>query len=225
MPKLIAVVDDEKDIVELICFHLKREGFKVKGFYNGESIVSWVKENQADLIILDLMLPGIDSLEVCRKIKADERLASIPIIMLTVKGDETDIVVGLEMGADDYMVKPFSPKELVARVKAVLRRMKPSEVSTLIRIGVLSIDKHHFEVKVKDKKIELTPTEFRILEILAKNMKRVFTRDQLLERLWESRKTVVDRTIDVHIARLRKKLGEPGNMIKSVPGIGYKMEA
>ena len=225
MAKLVAVVDDEKDIVELICFHLKREGFKVKEFYDGESMVSWIKENQADLIILDLMLPGIDGLEVCRKIKADERLASIPIIMVTVKGDETDIVVGLEMGADDYIVKPFSPKELVARVKAVLRRIRPSEESALLKIGDLLIDKYQFEVKIRDKKVELTPTEFRLLEILARNKKRVFTRNQLLDRLWEGEKTVVDRTIDVHIARLRKKLGNLGNMIKSVPGIGYKMEA
>jgi len=225
MAKLVAVVDDEKDIVELICFHLKREGFKVKEFHDGESLVNWIKENHADLIILDLMLPGIDGLEVCRRIKADERLTSIPIIMVTVKGDETDIVVGLEMGADDYIVKPFSPKELIARVKTVLRRMKPSEESVLIKVGNLLIDKHRFEAKVKDKKIELTPTEFRLLEILARNKKRVFTRNQLLDRLWEGEKTVVDRTIDVHIARLRKKLGDLGNMIKSVPGIGYKMEA
>jgi two-component system phosphate regulon response regulator PhoB/two-component system alkaline phosphatase synthesis response regulator PhoP len=178
------------------------------------------------MIILDLMLPGIDGIEVCRSLKYNERTSSVLIIMLTAKGSETDRVVGLELGADDYMVKPFSPRELVARVKAVLRRSatQKGEVPKIIRIGDLVIDSDKFEVKIKDKTIDLTPTEFRILEILASHKNWAFNRDQLLSRLWGHDKIVVDRTIDVHIRKLREKLGESGEMIKTIRGIGYKLE-
>jgi DNA-binding response OmpR family regulator len=225
MNKLIAVVDDEPDIVELITHHLKKERFGVKEFYDGASLLSYLNTTLPDLIILDLMLPEIDGLEVCRLLKKDERTSSIPIIMLTAKGTETDRVVGLELGADDYIVKPFSPRELLARVKAVLRRVETRvEKPRLIKIGELWIDSGKFEVKIKGKKIDLTTTEFKILTILAERRGWVFTRDQLLDRLWGEDKIVIGRTIDVHITQLRKKLGELGKSIKAVRGIGYKFE-
>ncbi|MCK4575299.1 response regulator [candidate division WOR-3 bacterium] len=225
MSRLIAVCDDEPDIVELISHHLKKEGFIVKEFYDGENLLSYIKTELPDILILDLMLPGIDGIEVCRSFKYNERTASVPIIILTAKGSETDRVVGLELGADDYIVKPFSPRELVARVKAVLRRTTVKEQAPKItKIGDLTIDSTRFEVKVKDKIIDLTPTEFRILEILASHKNWVFNRDKLLNRLWGHDKIVVDRTIDVHIRRLREKLGKAGKIIKTIRGIGYKLQ-
>lgn len=229
MNKLIAIVDDEPDIVELIAHHLKKEKFKVEEFYDGESLLSYVKTELPDMIILDLMLPGVDGIEICRFLKYDERSSSVPIIILSAKGSETDRVVGLELGADDYIIKPFSPRELVARVKAVFRRVaSKDEPSKITKLGNLTIDSTRFEVTLKqalgkDKIIDLTPTEFRILEILASHTNRVFNRGQLLDRLWEHEKIVVDRTIDVHIRHLREKLGEAGKMIKTIRGVGYKL--
>jgi len=225
MSRLIAVVDDEPDIVELISYHLKKERFKVREFYDGEGLLDFIKTTLPDLVILDLMLPGIEGLEVCRILKGDKSTSSIPIIMLTAKGSEIDRVVGLELGADDYVVKPFSPRELVARVKAVLRRAKMEKEKESIIIGDLAIDTGRFEVRFKGRRIELTPTEFRILAILAERPGWVFTRDQLLDKLWQEDKIVLDRTIDVHIRHLREKLGEGGKLIKTVRGIGYKLEA
>lgn len=197
----------------------------MKGFEDGESFLFFVRKNPPDLIILDLMLPGIDGLEVCRRLKADENTSSVPIIMLTAKGEEVDRVVGLEMGADDYLVKPFSIRELIARVKAVLRRYKRKEEKPpLVRIRELTIDPARFEVRVGNKKVALTTTEFRILEILARGRGRIFTRRQILHQLWGYDKMVLERTVDVHIARLRKKLGAEGRYIRSVPGMGYKLE-
>lgn len=224
MNRAIAIVDDEPDIVELIAHHLKKEGFKVKGFYNGGDLLSHLKTASLDLIILDLMLPDIDGLEICRMLKRDEKTAFIPIIMLTAKGTETDKVVGLELGADDYVVKPFSHRELIARVKTVLRRTSPKERVKTIKIGDLVIDPMRFEVRVKGRMLDLTPTEFRILEILTGNKGNVFNRERLLEKLWGDEKIVVDRTIDVHIKRLREKLGKTGKLIKTIRGIGYKVE-
>jgi len=225
MSKLIAVVDDEPDIVELITHHLKKEGFRTKGFYDGESLLNFVKITPPDLIILDLMLPELDGLEVCRILKRDEKTSSVPIVILTAKGTETDIVVGLELGADDYIVKPFSPRELVARVGAVLRRAElKKEKPKLIKINNLVIDLTKYEVRVKDKKVNLTTTEFKILSFLADRPGWVFTRNQILQDLWEDEKIVLDRTIDVHIKNLREKLEEAGKLIKTIRGIGYKIE-
>lgn len=224
---VIAIVDDEEDIVELVSHHLKREGFKVKEFYNGRDFLSYIESVMPDLAILDIMLPGIDGLEICRILKSKARTSSLPIIMLTAKATEADVVVGLELGADDYMVKPFSPRELVARVKTILRRASSKEEDKkLIRLGTLSIDKEKFEATVEGKKIDLTTTEFKILEVLAEGQGRVYTRDQLLKkkRLWGDDKLVYDRTIDVHIKNLREKLGKTGNLIKTIRGIGYKLE-
>ena len=225
MAKLIAIVDDEPDILELIRYHLEKEKFEVREFRDGEGLLSFIETTLPDLVILDLMLPGIDGLEVCRALKGDRRTSSVPIIMLTAKGNETDKVVGLELGADDYVVKPFSPRELVARVKAVLRRANVEEKGESLVIGDLTIDTNRFEVRFKGQRIDLTPTEFRILAILAQRPGWVFTRNQLLDELWQEEKIVLDRTIDVHIRNLREKLGEGAKLIKTVRGIGYKLEA
>lgn len=225
MNKLIAVVDDEPDIVELITHHLKKEGFKVRGFFDGERLLTFIKDNLPDLVILDLMLPGIDGLEVCRTLRRSEKTSSIPIIMLTAKDTETDIVVGLELGADDYIVKPFSPRELMARAKAILRRAQPAKKTKLFKVGDLVLDLTKYEVRVKNKKVDLTTTEFRILAILSEKPGWVLTRNQLLDDLWEDEKIVLDRTIDVHIKNLREKLEEAGKLIKTIRGIGYKIES
>lgn len=225
--KLIAVVDDEEDIVELVSHHLKRDGFKVKGFYNGRDFLLYTNTILPNLVILDIMLPGADGLEICRILKNNSRTSSLPIIMLTAKGTEADIVVGLELGADDYMVKPFSTRELVARVKNILRRVaKAQDKEKLIKIGPLSIDSEKFEALIEGKQIELTTTEFKILEVLAEGRGKVYTRDQLLKkkRIWGDEKLVYDRTIDVHIKNLREKLGEAGSLVKTIRGIGYKLE-
>jgi len=225
--KLITIVDDEEDILELVGHHLKREGFKVKEFHNGRDFLSFLESVVPDLAVLDIMLPGIDGLEICRMLKSKTSTNSVPIIMLTAKASEADIVVGLELGADDYIVKPFSPRELVARVKTVLRRTTAIEdQGNVIRIGPLVVNTEKYEVSVEGNKLNLTTTEFKILELLAEGKGRVFTRDQLLKkkRLWGDDKLVYDRTIDVHIKNLREKLGIAGNMIKTVRSIGYKLE-
>ncbi len=225
--KLITIVEDEEDIVKLVSHHLKREGFKVKEFHNGRDFLSYIESVVPDLAVLDIMLPGIDGLEICRILKNKSTTASVPIIMLTAKASEADVVVGLELGADDYIVKPFSPRELVARVKTVLRRTGAKESEdNIIKIGPLTINTEKYEVSVDNEKVLLTTTEFKILEVLADGKGRVFTRDQLLKkkRLWGDDKLVYDRTIDVHIKNLREKLGPAGNMIKTVRSIGYKLE-
>ena len=225
--KLITIVDDEEDIVKLVSHHLKREGFKVKEFHNGRDFLSYIESVVPDLAVLDIMLPGVNGLEICRILKNKNSTSSVPIIMLTAKATEADVVVGLELGADDYIVKPFSPRELVARVKTVLRRTGTKESEdNVIKVGPLSINTEKYEVTVENEKIVLTTTEFKILEVLADGKGRVFTRDQLLKkkRLWGDDKLVYDRTIDVHIKNLREKLGIAGNMIKTVRSIGYKLE-
>jgi len=224
MNKLIAVIDDEPDILELVSLHLTKSGFKVKEFLNAESFFKFLSSEIPDLIILDLMLPDSDGIEICKYLKSNQELKSIPIIMLTARVSETDKVLGLELGADDYVTKPFSPRELVARVKAVLRR-KTQDSGEKIKIGdILLIDLNKFQVFVEDEKIDLTPTEFRILKILATKKGWVFTRDQILDHLWGHDKAVLDRTIDVHIKNLREKLGKAKKFIKNVRGIGYKIE-
>ncbi len=225
MGRIIAVVDDEEDIVDLITHHLEKEHFKVEVFYDGESILEYVKKNKPDLIILDLMLPGVDGLEVCKLLKKDELTSSIPIIMLTAKSSEADKVVGLELGADDYIVKPFSPRELLARIKSVLRRFEiKQEQAKIITIDNLVIDLSKYQVFINKKKIDLTTTEFKLLAVLVSRPGWVFNREQLLDEIWQYERVVLDRTIDVHIRNLRKKLGKYGNYIKSVRGVGYKFE-
>jgi len=225
MNKLIAIIDDEPDILELVSLHLTKSGFKVKKFLNGENFFKFLSKEIPDLIILDLMLPDSDGIEICKYLKSNENFNSIPIIMLTALSSEVDRILGLEIGADDYVTKPFSPRELVARVKAVLRRRTEKQLSSQIKIGdVLLIDFNKYKVYVENKEINLTSTEFRILKILAQKRGWVFTRDQILYHLWGHDKAVLDRTVDVHIKSLREKLGKAGEFIKSVRGVGYKIE-
>lgn len=227
MEKVVAIVDDEKDILDLVSHHLKREGFRVKEFLNGKDFLMFADSVVPDLTLLDIMLPGIDGLEICRMLKNKGKTSNMPIIMLTAKGTEADVVVGLELGADDYVVKPFSPRELIARVKSVMRRYANKQNDDdIIKVGPVAINTQRYEVHVDSKKVELTTTEFKILECLAEGRGRVFTRDQLLKkkRLWGDDKLVYDRTIDVHVKNLRDKLGPAGHMIKTVRSIGYKLE-
>ncbi len=225
MKNLIAVIDDEPDIVELVSLHLKKAGFDTKGFLNAEDFFDFIGKNIPDLILLDLMLPDADGFEVCKYLRRKDEFAAIPIIMLTAKGDETDKILGLELGADDYVTKPFSPKELVARVKAILRRQDRGEVLKKIILGdILAVYPEKHEAYVEGKRINLTSTEFKILILLASKKGWVFTRDQILDYLWGKEKAVLDRTVDVHIKHLREKLGKASPMIKNIRGVGYKLE-
>jgi len=227
MKGLIAIIEDEPDIVELVSIHLGRAGFTVKGFSSGKSFYAFLEKKTPDLLILDLMLPDIDGLEICKQMRRRDEWAAIPIIMLTAKSEETDKILGLEMGADDYVTKPFAPKERVARVKAVLRRQAPASANLkCIEITEkLSIDLSRHEVRVEQRPVDLTATEFRILELLATKKGWVFSREKILDHLWGAEKAVIDRTVDVHIRHLREKLGEAGRIIKNIRGVGYKLEA
>jgi two-component system phosphate regulon response regulator PhoB/two-component system alkaline phosphatase synthesis response regulator PhoP len=225
MNELIAIVDDEPDILELVTLHLKKAGFRTASFLEANSFFTFINTEIPDLIILDLMLPDADGLEICKDLKKKDQYSSIPIIMLTAKGEEMDKILGLELGADDYVTKPFSPKELVARVKAVLRRQKKEEEPAKLEVGdILTIHPEKHEVYVGKKKIDLTSTEFRILYFLSSKRGWVFTRDQILNYLWGQEKAVVDRTIDVHIKHLREKLGKASRLVKNIRGVGYKLE-
>ncbi|MFN4182333.1 MAG: response regulator transcription factor [bacterium] len=222
MGKRVVIVEDDKDIVELLIHHLEREGYEVKAYYDGNTALKELTKSPPDLVILDLMLPEIDGLEVCRLLRKNARTANVLILILTAKDTETDKVVGLELGADDYVIKPFSPRELTARVKALLRRKTAvSSVSQIMRFGPLEIDQRAYQCSLDGKAVSLTATEFRILSYLARRAGDVITREQLLEYLWEGDKAVYDRTIDFHIARLRAKLA-PYSFIQTVRGVGYK---
>jgi len=224
MAQVIAALDDEPDILELLNVNLRKAGYRFEGFQEADDLYRYLAKEKPSLIILDLMLPGTDGLEVCRHIRKTEGLADIPIIMLTARGDESDKVVGLELGADDYVTKPFSVKELVARIHAVLRRPAGGDAVRRIVVGPLVIDLDKFEVTVDGAKVDLTATEFKILQLLASRKGRVFTRDQILDFLWGQEKAVIDRTIDVHIRNLREKLGEAASLVKNIRGAGYKLE-
>jgi DNA-binding response OmpR family regulator len=231
MDKLIAIVDDEQDIRELVAINLKKAGYKVKEYEDADSLLKVLPRSIPDLIILDIMMPGTDGIQACKIIKSSEKTSRIPIIMLTAKADESDKIVGLETGADDYVTKPFSPRELTARVKAVLRRGS-KEQGSMLKAGAITIDLEKHEVrtalkakgKAEDKVVELTATEFKILEILISGKGKVLSREQLLDNLWGGEKFVIDRTIDVHVKHLRTKLGDAGKTIKNIRGVGYKIE-
>mgnify|MGYP006296476453 CR=1 FL=1 len=223
--KLIAVVDDEEDILELVSLHLEKAGYNVRSFQDANSFFKFLKFDVPDLVLLDLMLPDADGLEVCKYMKKEEKFSSIYVVMLTAKGEEMDKVIGLELGADDYITKPFSPRELVARVKAVLRRESKMKESQVIRVAdILEIDLSKYEIKVEGEKVELTSSEFKILKLLAERKGWVFARDQILDHLGGHDKGVLDRTVDVHIKNLREKLGRAGTFIKNIRGVGYKLE-
>ncbi len=228
MTRTIAVLDDEEDILKLIQTHLSRAGFRVETFSRPESFLKYIENKQPDLILLDLMLPGTDGLEICRYLKSRPEKSSIPIIMLTARSQEADRVAGLEMGADDYVTKPFSWRELEARIKAVLRRQEKPLTAGLpekkLARGKLVINTEKHEVLLRGQPIELSLSEFRILELLASRPGRVFTRDEILDHLWGQEKVVIPRTVDVHIRHLREKLGELAGLIQSVRGLGYKYE-
>lgn len=226
MKEKILVVDDEKDILELVEYNLTKNGYRVKTVTSGEEALELIKENDYDLIILDLMLPGVDGFDLCKIIKADKKKANIPIVMVTAKADEADKVAGLEIGADHYVTKPFSPRELLAIVKATLRRRpeKQEEEKTVIERGDLKIHVGRHEVTVKGRLIDLTHLEFRILLALAGKPGWVMTRYQIVDYTRGEGVAVTDRSVDVHIVSLRKKLGEFGSHIETVRGVGYKFK-
>ena len=224
-PKNILVVDDEADLVELVSYNLKKEGFIVDSASDGETALTKIRKGKYGLLILDLMLPGIQGMELCRILRNDPKTSVLPIIMLTAKGEEVDRILGLEMGADDYMAKPFSPRELLARVKAVLRRSKEKPVSEkILKIGDLEIDRERYVVLVRTKPVKLSATEFKLLLFLAERKGKVFSRDQLLDAVWRDEAFVEPRTVDVHIRRLRSNIEEDSakpKYIKTLRGIGY----
>jgi two-component system alkaline phosphatase synthesis response regulator PhoP len=220
--KTIAVVDDEQDIVDIVSFYLEKEGFKTRKFFDGESFYKALKKDDFDAVILDLMLPGIDGVSLIEVVRKNENKSHLPIIVLTAKSSESDIVSVLESGADSYITKPFSGKVLAARVKALLRNKSARSSGSFESI---SIDNEQFKVFCKDRETLLTKTEFKILSLLLSRPGKVFTRPEFLDIVWGgNNEEPFDRSIDVHIRHIRKKLGECGNYIKTVRGIGYKIE-
>lgn len=226
--KTILVVDDEKDIVDLVAYNLEKEGFTVIRAYDGEKALEIAKQKKPNLVLLDLMLPGINGLDICRIIRNNPEIAAMPIIMLTAKGEDLDKVVGLEMGADDYITKPFSVREMIARVRTVLRRSEMREERVNRKTFTsrdLHIDYESYEVTVRGNKAELGPTELKLLMFLTKRPGRAYSRDQLLDQVWGDEAFVEPRTVDVHISRLRaaiEKDTENPEYILTVRGIGYK---
>jgi len=225
--KKILVVDDEKDIVETIAYNLRRHGYDVAMAYEGTDALEVAFRESPDLILLDLMLPGLDGMEVARRLKADPRTSSTPLVMLTAKGEETDVVIGLTLGADDYVTKPFSMKILLARLNTVLRRGEPqgtAEEAGILRAGPLSIDTSKHAVNVNNEPVNLTLTEFKLLAALLKARGRVLTRHQLMDKAMGADVFVTDRAIDVHVTAIRKKLGEASWLIHTVRGVGYRLQ-
>lgn len=220
----ILVIEDDRDIVESLEYNLRKEGFKVAKAYDGIAGLKAAEEKLPSLVLLDLMLPGLEGLEVCRRIKKNPKTSNIPVIMLTAKGTETDKIVGLELGADDYITKPFSMKELIARVKMILRRYeKPSAApAATLKFKDLEIDTERHEVKVAGKPVELTAKEFQLLHYMAENKERVFSRERLLDSVWGIEVAIETRTVDVHMRRLREKLDKAGKHLITLRGVGYK---
>jgi len=227
MKETILIVEDEKDILKMLEYNLSREGFKVHSVRNGEDALVSAKSLHPDLVVLDLMLPGLDGLEVCKALKSDSKTAAIPVIMLTAKSRESDKIVGLELGADDYVTKPFSPRELIARIKAVLRRVQDKgKLPEVLKIGGLTVDLSKIAVSVKGKPVELTAKEFELLKALISAKGRVLSRDHLLDNIWgfDHAMEIQTRTVDVHIRTLRKKLKGESKRILTVKNYGYRFE-
>jgi len=223
--KLIVVVDDDPDVAMMLDLNLGEQGYKFKSILNAKDLFEFLNKEMPDLILLDLMLPDMNGFEICKALKEKDRFSSIPVIIISGKDEERDKVSGLGIGADDYIVKPFSTNELEARIRAVLRRHGVEGEEKKIEVGgIIVIDLLRYEVTADGVKVDLTATEFRILECLSSRKGTVFTRDRILEYLWGGEKIVVDRTIDVHIKHLREKLGRAGELIKNIRGVGYKIE-
>ena len=225
--KTILIVEDDPDILELVQFNVERRGYKSVLASDGEAGLRLAEELRPDLIILDLMMPGIGGLAVCQQIKENEDIKHVPIIMLTAKSEEADIVTGLELGADDYITKPFSPKELMARVKAALRSRAPAAVagaSVMVtkKVGPIAVDSDRHEIKLHDKLLALTLAEYKLVEALAERPGRVFTREQLLQKIAGEETYLIDRNVDVHVRSIRKKFGEDSEWIQTIRGVGYK---
>ena len=222
----IVVVEDEPDILDLVTYNLKREGYEVESTEDGAKALHLITKSSPDLVILDLMLPGVDGLEICRRMKENPTIKDIPIIMMTAKSEESDIVLGLGLGADDYVAKPFRPKELIARVKAVLRRSDKQSADNAttksIAFGAVVIHPELYQLSINGEAVSLTLSEFRILCALASEPNRVLSREQLLRKSLGDQVVVVDRNIDVHIRSIRKALKEYAQMIETVRGVGYR---
>ncbi len=227
--KKILVVEDDRDISELITYNLEREGYEIACLYDGSQAVDFVTQRKPELIILDLMLPEVDGIEICRQLKSDAATKHIPIVMLTAKSEEADVVVGLQMGADDYIPKPFSPKVLVARIKAIIRRMADQQLSsasadTVRSFGDLNMDLLKHKISYKGHEVKLTSIEFDIVEFLSRTPGRVWSREQILDNVWKEGKFIIDRAVDVHVRGLRKKLQRAEHYIETVRGVGYRFK-
>jgi phosphate regulon transcriptional regulator PhoB len=224
--KRIVIIEDEADIVELVRYNFRKEGFEVRSFTRGKEGLEDLRRNLADLVILDIMLPDQDGFDVCRRLRGDERLKTIPVIFLTAKGEEIDRVLGLEIGGDDYVVKPFSPRELVARARAVMRRQdRAAEPREVVNAGGLRLDSRSQEVSVGERRVELSTLEFKLLHFLASNPRRIFSRDRLLDEVWGRDRFVTPRTVDVHMRRLREKIEARADKplyLQTVRGAGYR---
>jgi len=224
----ILIIEDDKDIIELVRYNLESEGYQASASSDGVTGLAQVRKSAPDLLILDLMLPKLSGLEICKEIRRDERLNRLPILMLTARSDEADRVVGLELGADDYVTKPFSPRELIARVKALLRRVQPpGKEMKVLEIGTLSVDPVSYRAQRQGKTLSLSTLEFRLLYFLASRPNRVFTRDQLLDAVWGSDRFVTPRSVDVYVRRLREKVEanpERPEYLKTIRGAGYLFE-
>ena len=222
----ILIIEDETDIQELIQFNLKKEGYQVTSTLTGEEGISKLKVSHPDLVLLDLMLPGIDGFEVCRRLKSDTETRKVPIIILTAKGEESDIVSGLELGADDYITKPFKPRVLIARIRSVLRRSKKdlTEESSVMSVHNITLDSSKYKVAVEGTSVDLTATEFFLLKLLMRRPGWVFTRGQIIDAVKGTDYPVTDRSVDVQITGLRKKLQSAGAYIETVRGIGYRLK-
>jgi len=224
----ICVVEDEPDIAEVLSFNLERAGYAVDSYGRGDTALDAIRKQPPDLVVLDLMLPGLDGLEVTRALKRDPATSRVPLVMLTAKGEEVDRIVGLELGADDYIPKPFSPREVVLRIRAVLRRRAggaDDAAAERLRAGAIVLDPEAHRVEVRGKEISLTATEFRLLERLLERQGRVQTRSRLLADVWGYAEEVDSRTVDTHVRRLRRKLGSESDRIETVIGVGYRLRA
>jgi len=221
----ILVIDDDQDILDLLCFNLERAGNRCISALDGTLGLELAINEVPDLIVLDIMMPGFSGIEVLKRLKNDRSTSQIPVVLLTAKGEEVDRVIGLELGAEDYVTKPFSVRELVLRIEKILRRFSQEEEGHLLRCNGISLDSDRYQVLVKGQTIRLTSTEFNLLAYLLRNKGRVLSRDRLLEQVWGYRYGGTTRTVDTHIQRLREKLGSEANCIETVRGVGYRLEA